>query len=284
MKRSTFALNTAGQAAPRRSAQPTNDGEEAIVPVTIAVCYFCGATKFGSFNKCDTCHQTPTTDEQAAWSLVCSDHHFPIETLNQISSDMRTSGVQPKLDPETLLKVLPAVRSALAMIRPSPSMAAAQADQHRLIKDILSGARSAKETPKADPPPLQTIFAQIRESLSSTSSAKEVLKPDPPPSTLAQIGRRTVGYLGVLVFGAVAVFSFISWFVGRVGPGGAVLDGWGRHVYEAPFWLRLAEVDHWRGLGWWLFDGAAFWISFGIGCALVSFGFSPRRNGRKQGG
>lgn len=97
-----------------------------------------------------------------------------------------------------------------------------------------------------------------------------------PTLQIRNILRWTAGCAGILVLGAVAIATFMAYFMGRVGPGGTVLDGFGRHIYEAPFMLRLAGIDTWRGLGWFLLDIAVFWVALGCGLALMAFGFGRR--------
>jgi len=80
----------------------------------------------------------------------------------------------------------------------------------------------------------------------------------------------------VLVFGALVIATLTAYFYFRVGTNATVFDGFGRQVYEAPFMLRLVEVNHWRGLGWFLLDMVVFWSALGLGMALVAFGFGRR--------
>jgi hypothetical protein len=244
--------------------------------MTIAVCFNCGALKFGSFNQCGECGRTPTTDVDAAWSLVCSDHHFTAETLKQISLDMQARGVRPKLDPETLKKVLPEVRSALAMLYEIPqALNSIRRSATIPTKTSSSPAGRVQETAKAAS---DRHRQRIIEILTGQAEAKGT--PAPGTSSLrttpGQIVRFGIGSLGIFVFGALVVASILAWFTRRSGPAGTVLDGLGRQVYEAPFWLRLVAVNEWRGPVWWVLDAAVFWIMFGIGFVLVSFGFGPR--------
>jgi hypothetical protein len=89
--------------------------------MTIAVCFNCGAKKFGSLVECQSCNRAPATDLDAAWSLACSDHHFPIETLEQISADMHSGGPRPRLSEDTLQGLLPEARRAMATLNGAKS-------------------------------------------------------------------------------------------------------------------------------------------------------------------
>ena len=47
---------------------------------------------------------------------------------------------------------------------------------------------------------------------------------------------------------------------------GEAVDGFGRKLYEKPFWVSLFLSDEptWRGFMWHLFDVIVFWIGLGL--------------------
>jgi hypothetical protein len=118
---------------------------------------------------------------------------------------------------------------------------------------------------------MSEIARQIEEARRAAASTAE-----PSGFRAICLVRWPIGCIGVLMLGALVVGSFLGYFVGGVGPDGAVLDGFGRQVYEAPFMLSIIEIDRWRGLGWFVFDIVAFWGTLGLGVLLVSFGFGRR--------
>ncbi|MBI4828542.1 MAG: hypothetical protein HY804_07000 [Nitrospinae bacterium] len=77
--------------------------------MTIAICRKCGEEKFGSFNPCPECGFFPRTDDDLAWSLAVSDRHFSKETLDEIATAVK-AGDNPHLEPETMAKMLQAIR------------------------------------------------------------------------------------------------------------------------------------------------------------------------------
>jgi hypothetical protein len=74
----------------------------------------------------------------------------------------------------------------------------------------------------------------------------------------------------------LAVASLMAWFYLRVGADGRVFDGLGREVFEAPFLLRIVDIDHWRGPFWFVVDIVGFWTILGIGLVLAGWGFGRR--------
>ena len=65
--------------------------------MTIAVCFDCGEIKFGAFVACMICQRAPATEQEAEWSLRCSDRFVSIDELKQISEQMRAGGRRPEL-------------------------------------------------------------------------------------------------------------------------------------------------------------------------------------------
>lgn len=85
--------------------------------VTVAVCFNCGAMKFGAYTQCAECNKRPATEDDFAWSLGCSDQYLPVHDLEAISRDMR-NGVRPQLSPKSLAALMPAARDAVRMLGP----------------------------------------------------------------------------------------------------------------------------------------------------------------------
>jgi hypothetical protein len=50
--------------------------------MTRAVCFKCGAIKFGAFCPCPECGDVPATEDDLALSLAMSDHYFDMATLD----------------------------------------------------------------------------------------------------------------------------------------------------------------------------------------------------------
>ena len=52
--------------------------------MTKAVCFRCGDIKFGAFNPCGACGETPRNDEDLILSLAMTDHYFndPVVSRN----------------------------------------------------------------------------------------------------------------------------------------------------------------------------------------------------------
>jgi len=42
--------------------------------MTMAICFACGAIKFGALCPCDKCKATPKSEDEIAVSLLLSDH------------------------------------------------------------------------------------------------------------------------------------------------------------------------------------------------------------------
>ncbi|MEI7931734.1 MAG: hypothetical protein WCI21_01575 [Alphaproteobacteria bacterium] len=80
--------------------------------MTQAVCFKCGAIKFGAFTACKSCDGTPQSDEDLIMSLAMTDHYFDEKTLQQMGDDIR-AGKKLTLHEETR-------RDLLKMIEQSP--------------------------------------------------------------------------------------------------------------------------------------------------------------------
>jgi hypothetical protein len=68
--------------------------------MTMAVCFKCGAIKFGAFCPCPECQALPKSEDDLALSLAMTDHYFDMPTLEQMGAAVR-DGNPPHLDPET---------------------------------------------------------------------------------------------------------------------------------------------------------------------------------------
>jgi hypothetical protein len=79
--------------------------------MTEAVCFKCGALKWGAFNHCKNCGARPTSDDDLMVSLACTDHYFERSKLEQIGRDIR-EGHAVQLDPATREKLIPEIREA----------------------------------------------------------------------------------------------------------------------------------------------------------------------------
>lgn len=91
--------------------------------------------------------------------------------------------------------------------------------------------------------------------------------------------RKIIGYLGVGIIISVFVVGFIAYFVFKFDPGtGTTYDGFGRHLTESPWFVRLlfSEDRLWAGWGWFLADMVIFWGGIGIGSWLATFGFKDK--------
>ena len=68
--------------------------------MTVAVCYKCGAMKFGAFSACKQCGAMPSSEDDYALSLSITDHYFDISTLEEMGRNIAI-GTPPHLDPES---------------------------------------------------------------------------------------------------------------------------------------------------------------------------------------
>lgn len=57
--------------------------------MTIAVCVKCGKRKFGAFSPCDECGFEPKSSTEEAKSILLSDHHQTLASLDVISETIR---------------------------------------------------------------------------------------------------------------------------------------------------------------------------------------------------
>jgi hypothetical protein len=77
--------------------------------MTMAVCFRCGAIKFGAFCPCPECQALPISEDDLALSLAMTDHYFDVPTLEQMGAAVR-DGNLPQLDPETRANLLADLR------------------------------------------------------------------------------------------------------------------------------------------------------------------------------
>jgi hypothetical protein len=79
--------------------------------MTMAVCFKCGALKFGAFCPCGQCLAAPETEEDLALSLAMTDHYFDVATLKQMGATV-AAGTPPRLAPTTREDFLATIRGA----------------------------------------------------------------------------------------------------------------------------------------------------------------------------
>ena len=79
--------------------------------MTIAICFQCGAVKFGAFVPCGECGAAPCNEDDAAISMGMSDHYFDVDTLEQMGLMVR-QGKPPQLNEETRMRVVESLRSS----------------------------------------------------------------------------------------------------------------------------------------------------------------------------
>jgi hypothetical protein len=54
--------------------------------MTVAVCFKCGAFKFGAFTPCFECDQVPDTEDEFLRSMLMTDHFFDEGALKQMGN------------------------------------------------------------------------------------------------------------------------------------------------------------------------------------------------------
>jgi hypothetical protein len=68
--------------------------------VTHAVCFNCGAMKWGAITPCPACCKEPETPSDVAYSFGLCDHFVDIAQLEAISQRMLGGGPRPSLTEE----------------------------------------------------------------------------------------------------------------------------------------------------------------------------------------
>jgi hypothetical protein len=109
--------------------------------MTTAVCFKCGAIKFGAFVPCPECGGFPRNEDELALSLAMTDHYFDMPTLDQMGASVR-DGTPPHLDPQTHAQLVAEMRS-------TGLLAKLQAMQAEMEK------RAAPSPPQQPPPETQ---------------------------------------------------------------------------------------------------------------------------------
>jgi hypothetical protein len=84
--------------------------------MTIAICFACGAIKFGALCPCEKCNATPNSEDEIAVSLLLCDHHMPIPDLEALSEAMMGGKVHPVPDEKSMEVLRPAARDAQRMV------------------------------------------------------------------------------------------------------------------------------------------------------------------------
>lgn len=88
--------------------------------MTQAICFSCGATKFGAFTPCSACATQPETEDQIAASLLLTDHFMDAATLAENSERIRASGQKAAVPPEMREELLQAVRQGGELFAQTP--------------------------------------------------------------------------------------------------------------------------------------------------------------------
>jgi hypothetical protein len=77
--------------------------------MTVAFCWKCGEEKSGVFSQCPECNVAPTTENDAAVSVLLTDHYFDTSTLRCTKQDI-SDGVSISLSPEQRLMYIRMLR------------------------------------------------------------------------------------------------------------------------------------------------------------------------------
>ena len=78
--------------------------------MTDAVCFKCGALKFGSFTQCPECAAVPRSEDELVISLAMTSHFLDRDALRNIGVSIRQRGEVPSLDNKTREVLLESVR------------------------------------------------------------------------------------------------------------------------------------------------------------------------------
>ena len=68
--------------------------------MTMAICFRCGATKFGGFALCEECGARPESDDDLITSLLLTDHYHDATALGDFAARIKR-GERPEMRPET---------------------------------------------------------------------------------------------------------------------------------------------------------------------------------------
>jgi hypothetical protein len=88
--------------------------------MTMAICFACGAMKFGALCPCQKCAAAPKSEDELAVSLLLSDHHMSAPNLEHLSEMMLCGQVCPVPDEKTMDLLRPAAREAQRMLGMTP--------------------------------------------------------------------------------------------------------------------------------------------------------------------
>jgi len=81
------------------------------LPVTEAICWKCGESKFGGFAECPQCEAVPSGEDDLMFSLFLTDHYLSKETMMEYQQRIR-NGANLVLDDETRNLLRPSVVEA----------------------------------------------------------------------------------------------------------------------------------------------------------------------------
>ncbi len=84
--------------------------------MTIAICFSCGATKFGALTLCEACNVSPRQEDEIVQSLLMTDRHMPMAALEELSQRMMRGEVWPVPDESMMELYRPAAREAQRML------------------------------------------------------------------------------------------------------------------------------------------------------------------------
>jgi hypothetical protein len=107
------------------------------VPMTLAVCFKCGVSKFGAFVPCPACAARPQSEDDLALSLAMTDHYFDRPTLEQMGALLR-DGKRPLLDPESHDQLVQQIRSSGMLEQ---------------IQGMFADKGASQESPQSEGPP-----------------------------------------------------------------------------------------------------------------------------------
>ena len=89
--------------------------------------------------------------------------------------------------------------------------------------------------------------------------------------------RKIAGYLGFIIITIILIAGFIAYFIFSFDPQTQITcDGFGRQLYDSPFFMRLifGQERLWTGWVWFIGDMLIFWGGLGLGINLIKWGFN----------
>ncbi|HRW11101.1 MAG TPA: hypothetical protein P5121_38635 [Caldilineaceae bacterium] len=111
--------------------------------MTQAICFSCGATKFGAFTPCSACATQPETEDQIAVSLLLTDHFMDAATLAENAERIRTSGKQAAVPPEMRDELLQSIRQGSELFAQTP------------LGDVMTNLMNPTAAPRQTPQEIQ---------------------------------------------------------------------------------------------------------------------------------